>query len=60
MIKCLFFSQATSRRYPQSVTGAYMSGIREATRILMHINETDKSGTFESKEDADKNVRLRI
>ena len=29
-----FCLQATNRQYPQSVTGAYLSGIREATRIL--------------------------
>ena len=27
------FSQATSRAHPQSVTGAFMSGLREAYRI---------------------------
>ena len=37
-----------------------MSGIREATRILVLINEADKSGTFESKENADKKVTLQI
>ena len=37
--KVFFAGEATHQQFPQSVTGAYLSGVREARRVLAVIEK---------------------